>query len=100
MEIKRGEFVTIMGPSGSGKSNLLPLISGLDRPTGVDVMLAGQRLPSLDDEELSVLRRRKIGFVFQVFNLIPMLTAEENVILSLRLPPRMRSASAQRTQDA
>ncbi|MDZ7844052.1 MAG: ABC transporter ATP-binding protein [Anaerolineales bacterium] len=88
LQVRRGEFVAIMGPSGSGKSTLLHLISGLDRPTGGEVMLAGERLSTLDDESLSVLRRQKVGFVFQTFNLIPMLTAQENVMLPLLIDGR------------
>jgi len=88
LEIYYGEFVAIMGPSGSGKSTLLHIMSGLDRPSNGEVMLAGQRLSTLNDEELSILRRRKIGFVFQAFNLIPMLTAEENVLLPLLVDGR------------
>lgn len=88
LQVRRGEFVAIMGPSGSGKSTLLHLISGLDRPTGGEVMLAGERLSTLDDESLSILRRQKVGFVFQTFNLIPMLTAQENVMLPLLIDGR------------
>jgi len=88
LSVRKGEFVAIMGPSGSGKSTLLHLISGLDRPTGGEVMLAGERLSSLDDEALSILRRRRVGFIFQTFNLIPMLTAEENVMLPIQVDGR------------
>jgi putative ABC transport system ATP-binding protein len=81
--VERGEFVAIMGPSGSGKSTLLHLIGGLDKPSGGDVSLAGQQLAALNDTALTLLRRRNIGFVFQFYNLLPTLTAEENVVLPL-----------------
>ncbi len=81
--VRRGEFVAIMGPSGSGKSTLLHLLGGLDRPTSGEVYLAGTPLSRLSDDELSVLRRRKMGFIFQSFNLLPTLTTEENVFLPL-----------------
>lgn len=79
--VEEGEFVAIMGPSGSGKSTLLHLIGGLDQPSDGEVMLAGQRLSLLKDKEITLLRRRNIGFVFQFFNLLPTLTAEENILL-------------------
>ena len=80
-----GELVAVMGPSGSGKSTLLHILAGLDRPTSGEVVIDGTALSSLGDRELTLLRRRAIGFVFQFFNLLPMLTAEENVLLPLKL---------------
>ncbi|MGQ9667389.1 MAG: ABC transporter ATP-binding protein, partial [Anaerolineae bacterium] len=85
LSINEGEFLAVMGPSGCGKSTLLHLIGGLDRPTEGRVLLAGQDLSQMDDDSLTLLRRRKIGFVFQFFNLIPVLTALENVALPLLL---------------
>jgi len=85
LSVNEGEFLAVMGPSGCGKSTLLHLIGGLDRPTEGRVLLAGQDLTQLDDDTLTLLRRRKIGFVFQFFNLIPVLTALENVALPLLL---------------
>ena len=81
--VEEGEFVAIMGPSGSGKSTLLHLIGGLDQPSDGEVTLAGRRLSLLKDKEITLLRRRNIGFVFQFFNLLPTLTAEENILLPL-----------------
>jgi putative ABC transport system ATP-binding protein len=79
--VEQGEFIAIMGPSGSGKSTLLHLIGGLDLPSDGEVTLAGQRLSLLKDKEITLLRRRNVGFVFQFFNLLPTLTAEENILL-------------------
>jgi putative ABC transport system ATP-binding protein len=81
--IERGQFVAVMGPSGSGKSTLLHLLGGLDRPTSGEVFVAGRALSKLSDDDLTLLRRRRIGFIFQSFNLLPTLTAEENVALPL-----------------
>jgi putative ABC transport system ATP-binding protein len=81
LEVTSGELVAVMGPSGSGKSTLMHLLAGLDQPTSGRVEIAGTEINSLDDGELTRLRRRHIGFVFQFFNLLPMLTAEENVLL-------------------
>jgi putative ABC transport system ATP-binding protein len=83
LEIKEGEFVSIMGPSGSGKSTLLNIIGCLDKPTEGEVYIDGIRTNDLGDDELTKIRRDKIGFVFQQFNLIPLLTALENVELPL-----------------
>jgi putative ABC transport system ATP-binding protein len=85
LTIEPGEFVAVMGPSGCGKSTLLHLIGGLDRPTSGRVVVNGQDLAQLNDDRLTELRRRKIGFVFQFFNLIPVLGAGENVALPLML---------------
>jgi putative ABC transport system ATP-binding protein len=80
-----GTFTAIMGPSGSGKSTLLHILAGLDRPTGGWVEIAGERLDRLNDRDLTLLRRRQVGFVFQSYNLLPVLTAEENITLPLRI---------------
>jgi putative ABC transport system ATP-binding protein len=97
-----GEFVAVTGPSGSGKSTLLHMIGGLDRPEGGEVWVDGQRLADLDDDAVTLLRRRKIGFIFQFFNLLPTLTAEENVALPLlldRTPRRQAEEQAGRMLD-
>ena len=85
LRIAGGEFVTIMGPSGSGKSTLMHLMGALDTPTGGRAVFAGQDLQALSDRQRSLLRRDRIGFVFQAFNLLPTLTAAENVALPLLL---------------
>jgi putative ABC transport system ATP-binding protein len=85
VELPRGGFTAVMGPSGSGKSTLMHCLAGLDRPTAGEVVVDGTPLGGLDDKRLTELRRTKIGFVFQAFNLLPVLTAEENVLLPLRL---------------
>jgi putative ABC transport system ATP-binding protein len=85
LEVARGEFVAIMGPSGSGKSTLLHLLGGIDVPTSGRVVLDGEDLSSLGDDGRTLLRRRRLGFIFQTFNLLPTLTAQENVALPLEL---------------
>lgn len=85
LQVPAGEFLALMGPSGSGKSTLLNLIGGLDRPTRGSVSVAGDRLDQLSDRQLAAWRARHIGFVFQLYNLMPVLTAEQNVELPLLL---------------
>jgi putative ABC transport system ATP-binding protein len=85
LDVSKGKLTAVMGPSGSGKSTLMHLLAGLDKPTSGDVTIAGQNITTLDDTALTKLRREHIGFVFQFFNLLPMLTAEENVVLPLTI---------------
>ena len=85
LEIPRGQFAAIMGPSGSGKSTLLGLLAGLDSPTTGRILLDGEDITDLGEDQMALLRGRKIGFVFQSYHLIPTLTAEENVLLPLEL---------------
>jgi putative ABC transport system ATP-binding protein len=85
LQVSRGKLTAVMGPSGSGKSTLMHILAGLDRPTSGEVTVAGEKINDLDDNELTKLRREHIGFVFQFFNLLPMLTAEENVLLPLTI---------------
>jgi putative ABC transport system ATP-binding protein len=85
LEIPTGQFAAVMGPSGSGKSTLMHILAGLDKPTAGTVTIAGQDIANLNDNGLTLLRREHIGFIFQFFNLLPMLTAEENILLPLRL---------------
>jgi putative ABC transport system ATP-binding protein len=85
LDIGRGEFVSIMGPSGSGKSTLLNLIGGLDQPSSGEVFVQGKALHGISDDELTLIRRRQVGFIFQFFNLLPILTAAENAGLPLLL---------------
>jgi putative ABC transport system ATP-binding protein len=87
LEVRCAEFLALMGPSGSGKSTLLHLIAAMDRPTAGEVLVLGQNLAALGKRELARWRNRRIGFVFQAFNLIPVLTALENVLLPLKLAP-------------
>jgi putative ABC transport system ATP-binding protein len=88
LEVPTGQFTAIMGPSGSGKSTLMHLLAGLDRPTEGTVEIAGEDITSMGDKKLTLLRRKHIGFVFQAFNLVPTLTAEENVTLPLSIAGR------------
>ena len=88
VSFERGRFSAIMGPSGSGKSTLMHILAGLDRPTSGNVELDGTEITTLDDGDLTKLRRDKLGFIFQFFNLIPVLTAEENIVLPLSIAGR------------
>jgi putative ABC transport system ATP-binding protein len=85
LNVDAGELVAVMGPSGSGKSTLMHILAGLDKPTSGTVTIAGEEITSLPDAKMTRLRRRHIGFVFQFFNLLPMLTAEENIVLPLSI---------------
>jgi len=85
LDVPKGQLTAVMGPSGSGKSTLMHILAGLDKPTGGDVSIAGTSIEELNDTELTKLRREHIGFIFQFFNLLPMLTAEENVVLPLAI---------------
>jgi len=85
LSIKKGEFLSVMGASGSGKSTFLNLIGGLDQPTSGEIFIDGRPLHGISDDELTLIRRRRVGFIFQFFNLLPILTAAENVSLPLLL---------------
>jgi putative ABC transport system ATP-binding protein len=85
LHVPAGELTAVMGPSGSGKSTLMHILAGLDKPTSGSVHIAGTEITTLDDTDLTKLRRRHIGFIFQFFNLLPMLTARENVVLPLTI---------------
>ncbi|HYA29536.1 MAG TPA: ABC transporter ATP-binding protein, partial [Acidobacteriota bacterium] len=102
LEIAEGEFLAFMGPSGSGKTTLLNLIAGIDKPTSGRILIAGTDLSELSETELAVWRSRNVGFIFQFYNLIPVLTALENVELPLILTPlgkRARRAHAETALD-
>ena len=85
LTVEKGEFVAVVGPSGPGKSTLLHMLGGLDRPTGGTVTVDGKELSAMRDEELTIFRRRKIGFVFQNYNLVPVLNVYENIVLPIQL---------------
>ena len=85
LEVSEGNLTAVMGPSGSGKSTLMHILAGLDKPTSGEVQIAGTRISKLNDTDLTILRRQHIGFIFQFFNLLPMLNAEENVVLPLAI---------------
>ncbi|MEK7335015.1 MAG: ABC transporter ATP-binding protein [Candidatus Binatota bacterium] len=98
LDIQKGEFAAVMGPSGSGKSTLLHLIGGLDRPTEGQVLVDGRIISQMADDEVTLFRRTRIGFVFQFFNLLPTLAAVENVMLPLILDGRSSAESNLRAQ--
>ena len=85
LTVENGEFVAIVGTSGSGKSTLLHMLGGLDRPTGGSVLVEGRDIFALKDEELTIFRRRKIGFVFQSYNLVPVISVYDNIVLPIQL---------------
>jgi putative ABC transport system ATP-binding protein len=88
LDVAKGKLTAVMGPSGSGKSTLMHILAGLDRPTSGDVSIDGTSITHLSDTDLTRLRRRHVGFIFQFFNLLPMLTAEENIVLPLSIAGR------------
>ena len=100
LEIARGSFTVIMGPSGSGKSTLLHLIGGLDRPTGGELVVDGRSIGQMGDDEVTLFRRTKVGFVFQFFNLLPTLTALENVSLPFVLDGVSKNDADRRARAA
>src|SRR5256714_5720475 len=85
LDVPRGQLTAVMGPSGSGKSTLMHILAGLDKPTSGEVTIDGTAISRLNDSDLTKLRRQHIGFIFQFFNLLPMLTAEENILLPLSI---------------
>ena len=99
LDIRKGEFAVITGPSGSGKSTLLHLAGGLDRPTEGEVLIEGRIISQMPDDEVTLFRRTRIGFVFQFFNLLPTLTAIENVMLPLVLDGQGRSRADGRARE-
>ena len=98
LEIPRGAFAAIMGPSGSGKSTLLHLIGGLDRPSDGELLVDGRLIAQMADDEITLFRRKRVGFVFQFFNLLPTLTALENTALPLVLDGRSRGHAEERAR--
>jgi putative ABC transport system ATP-binding protein len=92
LAVRQAELVAVMGPSGSGKSTLMHMLAGLDRPTGGEIRIHGTEISSLGDTALTKLRREHVGFVFQFFNLLPMLTARENIVLPLSIAGRKADA--------
>lgn len=98
-QVQKGEFVAIMGPSGSGKSTLLHLLGGLDSPTDGEISLGGKSLAQLSDDEITIVRRRQVGFIFQFYNLLPTLSAAENVALPLLLDGKRLEDYAGRVEN-
>ena len=99
LEVKAGEFIAIMGASGSGKSTLLNLVAGLDKPSHGDIFLNGRAISGWMDNQLTLFRRQEIGFIFQLFNLIPTLSAEENAALPLLMAGESRSVWQPKVSD-
>jgi putative ABC transport system ATP-binding protein len=99
IDVAPGSFVSVMGPSGSGKSTLMHLLGGLDAPTSGDVLLQGKKLSGLDDKEITLARRGSVGFVFQFFNLVPVLTVAENIALPLVIAGESESKYRERLDE-
>ncbi len=99
LNVAAGEFVAVTGPSGSGKSTLLNLIGGLDHPTSGEILIDHESLSDMSDARMTKMRRRKIGFIFQFFNLLPTMTAQDNVALPLLLDGRMRKQAYERAEQ-
>ena len=99
VEVAGGELTAVMGPSGSGKSTLMHILAGLDKPTDGDVWIADTKIGGLNDTQLTKLRREHIGFIFQFFNLLPMLTAKENIVLPLSIAGKKPDAGVARRAD-
>jgi putative ABC transport system ATP-binding protein len=100
LEVKEGEFLALMGPSGSGKSTLLNIIAGIDKPTKADIQVLNTRITQLTEDDLAIWRNRHIGFIFQTFNLIPVLTAFENVEMPLLLTKLSKKDRAKQVMTA
>ena len=100
LDVEQGDYVALMGPSGSGKSTLLNLLAGIDQPTSGELIVAGQQVSRLGESKLALWRQRHIGFIFQFYNLIPVLTAYENVELPLTLRKSSRAARRKRVETA
>jgi putative ABC transport system ATP-binding protein len=98
-KVEKGEFVAVMGPSGSGKSTLLHLLGGLDKPSSGEINLAQRNLSTLSDKEVTLLRRRRVGFIFQFYNLLPTLSTEENVALPLLIDGKRLKGYQARIDD-
>jgi putative ABC transport system ATP-binding protein len=94
LEVTKGEFVVVLGPSGSGKTTMLNCIGGIDSPTSGTIVIGGEDISTLDEKQLTAFRRNMVGFIFQFFNLIPTLTAKENVEFALDLVPKEKRGSA------
>ena len=100
LEVPAGQFTAVMGPSGSGKSTLMHMLAGLDTPTSGTIHIGGEDITAMNDKQLTKLRRRHIGFVFQSFNLLPTLTAEENVLLPLAIAGALNAALGRIAREA
>jgi ABC-type antimicrobial peptide transport system, ATPase component len=98
LDIEKGDFLSVLGASGSGKTTLLSILGGIDKPTGGEVFLDGEDITKFSEKKLAILRRTKIGFVFQFFNLAPYLTAKENILLPIVLGGRARASDVEKAE--